>query len=418
MYGTTKMHSVGMAFVALVLSCSDLKAQGSDGHGAALSVGQAEWRQNYDGATLLRESKQTSPILSQQTIAATEQAIAQYQDIVSRGGWPSVPRGSRLKLGSKGPAVAALRQRLSLTGDLKQDAGNPEIFDSYVEAAVRKFQLRHGLASTGFVGPQTLAALNVPAHIRLNQLQTNLVRLRSLSGFLGDRFVIVNIPGAEIETVNNGFVSSRHAAVVGKPDRQSPVMTAKITQVNFNPYWTVPTSIIRKDLIPKMQQEPDYLTKNNIRIFDAKGQEVQPSQINWNTMEAMNFRFRQDPGDLNSMGAIRINVPNPHGVYMHDTPAKNLFGTDFRFHSSGCVRVQNVRDFVGWLLSNSGDWNRQKIEQAIRSGQRIDADIKGGIPVYWVYVSGWGRSDGTVQFRDDIYDRDGLGSIASLANTE
>src|SRR6185503_7017092 len=192
-----------------------------------------------------------------------------------------------------------------------------------------------------------------------------------------------------------------------------PDIQSHIVEVNFNPYWTVPVSIVRKDLIPKMQAEPNYLADNHIRIYDQHGAELSAQQINWNSQEAINYRFRQDPGDFNSLGSIRINFPSAHGVYMHDTPSKNLFGEDFRFHSSGCVRVQNVRELVTWLLSETPHWSRQEIDNAIRSGDRKDARVAKAVPLYWVYVTAWATPDGVVQFRDDIYNRDGLGHIAT-----
>jgi L,D-transpeptidase YcbB len=262
------------------------------------------------------------------------------------------------------------------------------------------------------VREQTFNALNVPAAVRLNQLRTNIVRLRSMSGNLGPRFVVCNIPAAHIEAIEGGVVVSRHIAVVGKPDRASPDIQSRIVEINFNPYWTVPVSIVRKDLIPKMQAEPDYLGKNRIRILDSGGNELQPQQINWYSEEAVNYRFKQDPGDFNSMGSIRINFPSAHGVYMHDTPSKNLFGEDFRFHSSGCVRIQNVRELVGWLLAETPNWSRQEIDQVIRTGERKDARVAKPVPLYWVYVTAWATPDGVVQFRDDIYSRDGLGPLA------
>src|SRR3712207_5448272 len=164
-------------------------------------------------------------------------------------------------------------------------------------------------------------------------------------------------------------------------------MNAKITEVNFNPFWTVPASIIRKDLIPKMQKEPNYLTDNKIRIYNGQGQELSPRQVNWHSDEATRYMFRQDPGvDLNSMGFVRINIPNPHGVYMHDTPAKGIFGDDFRFVSSGCVRVQNVRDYVQWLLKDTPGWEREQIDATFKSGQRLDAKITQPVNVYWTYI--------------------------------
>lgn len=373
---------------------------------------QAEWQQNYDAVSRIRVARSSTPILSPQALAATEEMIDRYRDIVSRGGWQPIQAGERLRVGSKSPTVAALRQRLIMTGDLDPAAGSSPIYDSYVEAAVRRFQARHGLNTTGTVNSSTVAAMNVSAETRLRQLELNVVRLRTYSGNLGHRYVIVNIPAAVVETVEDGVVVSRHAAGVGKIDRQSPVMNAKITEVNFNPFWTVPASIIRKDLIPRMQKEPNYLTENKIRIINGQGQEIAPSRVNWHSDEATRYMFKQDPGaDLNSMGIVRINIPNPHGVYMHDTPSKGIFGDDFRFVSSGCVRVQNVRDYIAFLLKDTPGWGRDQIDQAIQGGQRLDAKISQPVNVYWSYVTAWATPEGLVQFRDDIYNRDGLGSI-------
>jgi murein L,D-transpeptidase YcbB/YkuD len=143
-----------------------------------------------------------------------------------------------------------------------------------------------------------------------------------------------------------------------------------------------------------------------------KGDELDPSQINWYSTEAVDYRFKQDPGSFNSLGSLRINMPNRDGVYMHDTPEKGLFGEDMRFHSSGCVRVQNVRELVYWLLKDTPDWDRQHIDEAIRSGERIDAKLRRPVPVHWVYITAWATPDGVVQFRDDIYHKDGLSPVA------
>jgi murein L,D-transpeptidase YcbB/YkuD len=356
----------------------------------------------------------TLPTLSARTIQATERAIPEYEGIVARGGWPFVPAGQRLRLGMRHGAVIALRRRLAAGGDLDPRAGTADTFDSYVEAAVRRFQTRHGLTPDGVVSGATFGALNVAAAMRLSQLRTNLVRLRIFSGNLGDRYILCNIPGTQIEAIDNGIVVSRHSAVVGKPDRASPDIQSKVVEVNFNPYWTVPASIVRKDLIPKMQAQPDYLTQNRIRIIDPRGFELQPSQINWYSNDATRYMFKQDPGDFNSLGTIRINFPSAHGVYMHDTPLKNLFGEDLRFHSSGCVRVQNVRELVTWLLDGTPGWSRAEIDRVIRSGERRNARPAHYVGVYWVYVTAWASADGTVQFRDDIYARDGIGSMAAM----
>jgi len=409
-----RLFLLGASASGLALSVGSAGAQQ---RGDASAGGQAEWRQQYDSSPLRdKPVKSDAPILSPQTIAATEAAIGQFQQIVSRGGWQMMPTGQRLKLGSRGPAVVTLRGRLITGGDLQANNANSPIFDSYVEAGVKRFQERHGLGATGVVGPQTIAAFNVPADVRLKQLEINLIRLKSFGQNLSGRYVMANIPAAYVETVENNVVATRHVAGVGKMDRQSPIMQAKIYNVNFNPFWTVPASIIRKDLIPKMQKDPNYLTDQKIRIYNKAGQELQPSQVNWHSYEATNYMFRQDPGaDINSMGVVRIDIANPHGVYMHDTPAKGIFGDDFRFVSSGCIRVQNVREFVAWILKETPNWNRDQIEAAIRSGQRIDAKPNAQIPVYWVYITAWATPEGAMQFRDDIYSKDGFGPGAVTA---
>jgi L,D-transpeptidase YcbB len=377
---------------------------------------QAEWQQNFEGASRSRVTRSTVPILSSQTLAATEQMIERYRGLVARGGWPVLRASAGLRVGVKSPDVVALRERLIVTEDLDPAAGESPIYDSYVEAGVRRFQARHGLNATGTLNGPTIAALNVPAEVRLRQLELNIVRLRSYSGNLGNRYVIVNIPAALVEAVEGGMVQTRHAAGVGKIDRQSPVMNAKITEVNFNPFWTVPASIIRKDLIPKMQKDPNYLTENKIRII-AGGREIAPSQVNWFSDEATRYMFKQDPGgELNSMGFVRINIPNPHGVYMHDTPSRGIFGDDFRFVSSGCVRVQNVRDYIEFLLRGTPGWSREQIDAAFRSGSRTDARLAQPVNVYWTYITAWATPDGLVQFRDDIYNRDGFGNSIPIAS--
>lgn len=375
---------------------------------------QAEWAQGYDADEHLAVTRSSTPVLSPQTFAATEQATEHYRQIVADGGWAPVPSAHNLKLGSQGDAVVALRRRLATSGDLDPSAGTSPIFDSYVDAAVRHFQARHGLNQTGIVDRDTFTAMNIPADVRLRQLEINIVRLKAYSGNLGERFVMANIPAAAVETVENDVVATRHIAGVGRIDRQSPVMMTKATEINFNPYWTVPVSIIRKDLIPKMQANPNYLSEHKIRIFDKEGNELQANQIDWNSQEAVNYKFRQDTGgDVNSLGVVRINIPNPYGVYMHDTPEKGIFGDDDRFISSGCIRVQNVRDYVAWLLKDTTGWDRDRIDEVIRSGEQVDVKLAEPVPVYWVYITAWATPDGLVEFRDDIYQRDGLGSVAS-----
>jgi murein L,D-transpeptidase YcbB/YkuD len=416
----TVLRRLAGGAAALVCGAGLARAQSSEDPLQSLidQTQRNEFGQNFDSTSrTIHMPKASLPTLSPSTVATTEQAIPQYEAIVARGGWPTVPPTERLRLGNRHPSVTPLRQRLAMVGDLESNAGVTDIFDSYVEAAVRRFQVRHGITSDGIVREQTFSALNIPAQYRLNQLKTNLVRLRSFSGNLGPRFVVCNIPAAHIEAIEGGVAVSRHTAVVGKPDRPSPDVNSKIVEINFNPFWTVPVSIVRKDLIPRMQEQPDYLTKNRIRILDQRGAELTPADINWYSEDAVNYRFKQDPGDLNSLGSIRINFPSPDGVYMHDTPMKNLFGDDFRFHSSGCVRVQNVRQLVDWLLAETTGWSPQVIDAIVKNGERKDVRLKKPVPLHWVYVTAWAPPDGVVQFREDIYNRDGLGQYGPSTKT-
>jgi len=213
---TTTIRFAAGALLALSLSSGAL---------ADPSDGQAEWAQRYDAAEKLMVSRSTTPLLSEQTVTATERAIEQYRQIVTDGGWQPVPGGLQLSVGSNGPAVSALRRRLIASGDVGPETGASPVFDSYVEAAVRRFQARHGFNETGVVTPQTLSALNVPAEERLRQLEINLNRLKSVTHDLGNRMVVANIPAAHVETVENGQVITHHIAGVGKIDRQSPIQS-------------------------------------------------------------------------------------------------------------------------------------------------------------------------------------------------
>ncbi|MGN6536443.1 MAG: L,D-transpeptidase family protein [Mesorhizobium sp.] len=353
----------------------------------------------------------TLPIFSPQTISYTEQAIELYRGITAQGGWQPVPATKKLKLGVVDADVVPLRKRLMVSGDLPQNAGISDAFDSYVDSALKRFQVRHGLPDDGVTGKYTYSAMNVSAQVRLGQLETNLVRLRSMGGFLGERYVMVNIPAQQVEAVENGRVVLRHAAIVGKIDRQTPIVNSKINEIIVNPYWNAPVSIVRKDIIPLMRKDPNYLKDSHIRLLAPDGSEVDPMTVDWSTEDAVKYRFRQDPGANNAMASVKINFPSPDGVYMHDTPQQSLFGKLMRFDSSGCVRVQNVRDLVTWILRDTPGWDRQHFEAAIKTGESTPVAVTNPVPVYFTYISAWSTGPGVVQFRDDIYGRDGVDEL-------
>jgi len=354
-----------------------------------------------------------NPVLGREAPVYMQQAIMQYQQIVQNGGWPEVPVSQqRLQIGVSDPSVQALRQRLMVSGDLPREAGISSAFDSYVDGALKRFQARHGLPADGVSGEYTTKALNVSAQIRLAQLQTNLVRIQSMSGDLGQRHLMVNIPAAAIEAVENERVVLRNTAVVGRASRPTHVINSKIYEVILNPYWTAPRSIVEKDIVPLMQKDPTYLERNNIRLIDGKGQEVSPTTVDWFAPKAPNLMFRQDPGKINAMSSTKINFHNPNNEYMHDTPQQGLFNKLMRFESSGCVRVQNVRDLTSWLLRDTPGWSRQEMERVIASRVNTPIKLAQEVPVYFVYITAWSAKDGVVQFRDDIYGKDGNAELA------
>jgi L,D-transpeptidase YcbB len=352
------------------------------------------------------------PTLQPDTFFATAKASERYSAIVDAGGWPTDI--AAIGPGTKGPAVAKLRKRLAIEGDLSGGEASGLAWDNGLTAGVKRFQARMGLRQTGIVSGATLKAINIPARVRFNQLASSANRLAGLNFSFDERYVVVNLPSTSVEAVENGRVAHRYVAIVGDPEHPSPEISAHIQVVNLNPTWTVPTSIIKKEIIPRMQRDPGYLTRAKIRILDGSGKEINPKSVNWSTERAANYTLRQDSGAGNSLGSIRIGMPNKLAVYMHDTPSKGLFGADYRFLSHGCVRVQGVYDYAAWLLEGtgggpSGGWDKAALQGKIKEGARYDINLVKEVPVIWVYLTGWSNGGGPANFRDDVYNVDNVG---------
>jgi murein L,D-transpeptidase YcbB/YkuD len=360
--------------------------------------------------TALETLQTNEPILSVDTANNLQAAINQYIPFIQAGGWEQLPREAfGLILGNSRPAVVNLKRRLMSSGDMPPSNNNSDMFDGDLDQAVRNFQARHGIAVSGKVDEPTFYAMQIPADVRLNQLQMNLARVQTLVPTLTDSYVVVNIPAAKIEAVESGLVVQRHVAVVGRIDRPTPILNSRINQVVFNPYWHVPKSIIQKDLIPEMQKDPNYLANFHIRAFDSKGQEVDPSTIDWTGLEAVKYAFTQDPGSFNSEGKVKINFPSPTNVYLHDTPEKELFEADARFDSSGCMRVQDVNQLVAWLLQDNPGWDQASVDSAMAGDKTESVAIKRQQPLHTTYITAWANRQGTVSFRDDVYQYDAQG---------
>jgi murein L,D-transpeptidase YcbB/YkuD len=357
------------------------------------------------------------PTLAKENIETTKAAIRQYAELVAQGGWPQLPQ-LELRTGVNHPAVVQLRRRLQATGDLQAYGGYPEVYDSYVEQAVKRAQLRHGVPPTGFLDAVTIDALNVPASARLRQLRTNLTRLQNLvPSTPAGKYVLVNIPAAQIEAVNNNQVVSRHTGVVGKPDRPSPLLQSAIEEINFNKEWVVPPTVLKADLVPKGRSGQDVLAKYKIDAYldhaaYQRGQRLDPMQIDWSSDAPLRYFYVQNAGEDNPLGYAKINFASPHGVYMHDTPGQSIFSKSFRAESSGCVRVQNVHQLVAWLLEDNG-WSVQQVLRMKQTGERLTVRLKKRVPLYWTYITAWAMPDGAVQFRNDIYRKDGVEAMAS-----
>ncbi len=355
------------------------------------------------------------PMLSSGSPEAMQGAVAMYEEFAAGGGWQQL-NVKTLKRGARGESVQALRQRLVAENFLPFDtlgSENSSLYDDELAEAVRAFQINHGVLPSGIVAEKTLAQLNVPAETRLAMLRENVARVEAYAQNLGSFAILVNIPAAQLETVEQGRVYSRHNIVVGKLERPSPTLVSKVSDINFNPYWKIPASIVAKDIVPKYIEDPTYLETNRIRVFDGiAGPEVDPLLIDWEVTPPDRFFFRQEPGDQNSLGLVKINFPNEHMVYMHDTPHRELFGRNVRFESSGCVRIDQVATVVKWILDRSGSpVDDTQYEMLIASAEPYDQQIDNGPDIRWVYLTAWATEDGRVNFRNDVYGLDGTGFI-------
>jgi murein L,D-transpeptidase YcbB/YkuD len=346
-----------------------------------------------------------SPTFDEGSGGRIQEAIQSYLAIAARGGWQPIPAEAKFAIGTAGPHDELLRRRLVISGDLNpSEASGP--YDLALAGAIRRFQARHGLATTGVVTPRTIAALNVTVEKRIQQLEASAKRIGAIGFGFGERYVVVNLPAAYAEAVENDHVVRRYRVVVGKTEKPSPTVTAEITEVNLNPTWTVPASITKNEIAAHMRKDATYLSRNHMQVLDAHDSIVDPETVDWSAGKTPNITVRQEAGPWNALGQVRVDMPNSYAVYMHDTNQKTLFNDEYRFDSHGCVRVDNVRDFVAWLLQDLPKWGHAEIDAAIATGQRHDIKLQKPVPVAWIYLTGWMSGDQIVQFRSDIYDQD------------
>ena len=337
-----------------------------------------------------------------------QQALAEYRRIRDAGGWPAVPSGPTLKPGMHDARITLLKQRLQHEGLLPETTVMDDHYDRLLEQAVIVFQQRHGLARDGAVGKKTLAALNVTVGERIDQIRVNLERGRWLFKDVRGDFLVVNIAGFKAYLVRDNRLIWTSRVVIGRPYRKTPEFKSQIKYLVLNPSWTVPPGILRKDVLPRARQDPAYIRAQRFEVVDRSGQRVNPGSVDWAAYSGKNFPYTlvQPPGDDNALGRIKFTFPNPHLVYLHDTPHKELFEQPVRTFSSGCIRIENPLELATYLLEEDARWSREKIAAAIATGKTQIVNLPRGLPImllYWTVVI---EEDGAVHFRKDIYGRD------------
>ncbi len=341
-----------------------------------------------------------------------KEALQSYRKTVAQMPWPQLPSGPTLRRGDADPRVSVMRQLLKTTGDLGDDAENEDpLFDEALETALNRFQHRHGLKADGILGKQTLSQLNRPVTARIRQMEINLERWRWLPHDLGARHLLVNIAAFRLDVMEADRSVLDMRVVVGTDYRKTPVFSETLKYLVLNPFWNVPFRIAVKDKLPLIRKDPDYLSKNGFRVFTGWGTdaaELAPESIDWSQTSPGNFpyRLRQDPGPHNALGRIKFMFPNRFAVYLHDTPQQGLFDKTVRTFSSGCIRVEKPLDLAAYLLQGDPDWSREQIEAAIDSGKNRTLVLKDTLPVHLLYWTAWVTPEGTLHFREDIYERD------------
>lgn len=346
------------------------------------------------------------------------ETLAAYRKIDAKGGWTTVPVGAALKPGNDNPRIAALRRRLAEWRGLFEQNDGGRRFDESLTEEVKAFQRQHGLEADGVVGKETLAALNVTTKERIEQLIVNLERWRWLPQELGKRYVLVNIAGFYLEAVEDGETRQQHQVIVGRGYRQTPVFSDTISYLVFNPSWSVPRSLAVQDKLPVIRENPDYLRQQNFAIYQggADGPPVDPTTIDWSRLSNNYFPYRlvQAAGPNNALGQVKFMFPNKFNVYLHDTPTRDLFAKAKRSFSSGCIRVEDPMRLAEFILGTDTGWSRPRIDETVAARVEKTVSLPTKIPVHLLYWTVWVDQNGAVQFRDDIYGRDGQ-VMAALA---
>jgi murein L,D-transpeptidase YcbB/YkuD len=336
--------------------------------------------------------------------------LAEYRVLKKSGGWPQIATGPTLRLGMNDERIPIVRERLTITGDLPvSEASGRRDFDENLKRGVERFQLRHNLDQDGAIGPQTLAAMNVTIDERIDQIRVNLERIRWVARDIEDVFVVTNIAAFRTYLVRDRQVIWSGRSQVGRYYRQTPVFKGKIKYLQFNPTWTVPPGILAKDILPRVQQDPAYLASKNMDLIDRGGNKVDPATVDWSRYGGGRmppYQFVQRPGPTNALGRVKFIFPNPHFVFLHDTPSKSLFDYTERSFSSGCIRVENPFELAELLLDDPKKWNSGTIQKLLDSERPQTVFLKEPITAMLLYSTVGVADEDVVRFYKDIYHRD------------
>ena len=369
---------------------------------AAVNPYWAQRPRAVDAAALLREAVDSGDVENtllgllprQPQYAALREALKRYRGIAERGGWPTtLAARPALRPGRRAPDVAVLRARLLAEGDLRETvpAGRSDLFDDAVASALKRFEARHGLKADGVLDKAAADALNVPVEGRIRQIELNLERWRWLSPVLSDRFILVNIPAFELHAFDGGRPVLRMRVVSGSAARTpTPVFGRAMTHVVFRPYWNVPTSIAEAEIMPAVLRDRGYLRRRNMELVRGDG----------------GTQLRQRPGAGNALGLVKFLLPNPFGVYLHDTPEGGVFARARRDASHGCVRVERPFELARFVLAGAPEWSPARIRAAMAAGGEQHVALPAPLPVFITYLTVWADPDGVTRFYPDVYEHD------------
>lgn len=337
-----------------------------------------------------------------------KRALKKYRQISQHHSWQRIEISKNIEPGDKDQRITVIRKRLKTLGFLvNSKSAEPDIYDDTLKNAVLAFQRHHGIVADGIIGTQTIEMLNITPENMVGRIRVNMERWRWLPPDLGRYYVFVNSANFELKVVKNGKAISKNRVIVGRPYRKTPILSSQIEYLVFNPSWIIPRGILTKDILPLVRKNVRYLKKEHIRVINDNGRFVDPKTIDWNDNNlADEYLFRQDAGKNNSLGRIKFVFPNSYSIYLHDTPAKELFNSRKRTFSSGCIRVEKALDLAHLLLDDEIYWSMDYIQLVVQSGNYQMVPLRTKPPIYVTYFTFWVGDDGSYQLRKDIYQRD------------